>query len=203
MDQINELNQIKPELVELRYDLLGVWPEEINHKLLKDIRQVATCRPGMLSEQERQKLILQAIELGVDYVDLEIESPPELIEVVSAACRDKKCNFILSYHNFEETPDMKDLKSLLNQAFKKGADVAKIACMVHEPEDNARLLSLYAEPGRKIILGMGKQGKITRLSALNMGGEFTFASLSKDTATAPGQLTYKELKSFISYIERL
>ena len=68
------------------------------------------------------------------------------------------------------------------------ADLAKIACLVTRPSDNARLLGLL-DSGRAILVaGMGPLGAVTRLAAPLLGSPFTYASLSEDAAAAPGQV---------------
>ena len=46
--------------------------------------------------------------------------------------------------------------------YEKGADIAKIATRVNASEDIRNLMSLYDLPGKKVILGMGDLGRITR-----------------------------------------
>ncbi|MEX0987293.1 MAG: type I 3-dehydroquinate dehydratase [Bacteroidales bacterium] len=192
-EMIREINTLKPSLVEIRYDLMRQVPDEINEQLNDSILQVATCRPGIYTEQQRIAVLKRAIELGAVYVDIEVESKAETIREIAAYAREKQTHVIISYHNFDSTPTLEELKSILTSCYSAGGDVAKIACKVNSKNDSARLLSLYAEPGRKIVIGMGDAGKITRLAALELGAEFTFAAVSEAAATAPGQQTYSEL----------
>ncbi len=201
-EQIRDVNELNPTLVEVRYDLMHDEPSALKGLINKNIRQIATCRQGMYPEERRQEILLQAVELGAAYVDIEIESAPALIAVISELARKKACSLILSYHNFEFTPTSDELASILHSCYSSGADVAKIACMVNSKKDNARLLSLYGEEGRKVVLGMGDPGKITRLAALDLGAEFTFAALSAKDATAPGQLTYDQINSLFNQIHK-
>ena len=87
---------------------------------------------------------------------------------------------------------LSELERMMTKCFELGADIAKIACMVQSEEDNANLLALYSGNGRKVIIGMGNLGKITRLAALKLGAEFTFVSSDEEHSTAPGQMTYNE-----------
>jgi 3-dehydroquinate dehydratase type I len=65
-------------------------------------------------------------------------------------------------------------------------------------EDNLKVLTLipYAlEKKQKIVaLCMGEKGKMSRIFAPLMGAAWTYASLTRDRASAPGQLTAGELK---------
>jgi 3-dehydroquinate dehydratase-1 len=93
------------------------------------------------------------------------------------------------------------LESLLSDCYLAGADVAKIACRVYSPADAARLLSLYNISGRKVVLGMGKAGRITRVAATLLGAEFTYASSGGGEDTAEGQLSIDEMKDIIKKIQ--
>ncbi len=199
---INEVNLVKPSLVEVRYDLVRKPPEMVAEELNDTILQVATCRPGIIPDKERMVILKKAIDLGAVYVDVELDADPGFIEEIIKYAKQKRIHVIVSYHNYDATPGPEALKQLLHQCYSAGGDVAKIACQSNSPEDSARLLSLYAEQGRKIVIGMGEHGRITRLAASQLGAEFTFAALSLTDATAPGQLTYGEMKSLEKTLNR-
>jgi 3-dehydroquinate dehydratase I len=190
---IREVNSLQPSLVEIRYDMMRREPEEVKELLGDTILQVATCRPGHYRDSQRSDILIRAIAAGAVYVDVEIESSRDFIGEIARAAKTRRTHLIISYHNFNETPQREELLKILSGCYESGADIAKISCTVNSRSDAARLLSLYEEPGRKIVVGMGDSGKITRLAAIELGAEFTFAALSEDTATAPGQLTFLEL----------
>ena len=56
-------------------------------------------------------------------------------------------------------------------------------------------------PGKKVILGMGSRGRITRLLGPYLGAEFTFASTGRNEETAPGQLSVQELIEIYKVID--
>lgn len=197
---LNQVNELQPDLVELRYDLIGNIPSAVSGLVTSSVKQLATCRPGMITDQERLEILKAAIQLGASYVDVEIESSSAFINEIRALAHEKGCKLIISYHNYESTPDVPELKRILASCYTSGGDVAKIACQVNSKKDNAKLLSLYGEEGRKVILGMGPIGKITRVAALELGAEFTFAALSEMDITAPGQLPFRKMKEIIKQI---
>jgi 3-dehydroquinate dehydratase/shikimate dehydrogenase len=192
---LGEVNALHPSVVEIRYDLMRKDPELVAEMLSESIIQVATCRPGHYSDQQRMDILKRAIEAGAVYIDVEIESTKRFLNEISSFAKKRHTHLIVSYHNFKETPSRKELQKILVSCYDAGANVAKIACSVNSKNDAARLLSLYEEEGRKIVLGMGEIGKITRLAALELGAEFSFAALSEESVTAPGQLTFRELSS--------
>ena len=192
ISHIPELNRIRPELVELRYDLLKEEPAEIIAQIQPGIKTLSTCRPGFYSDEQRLAILLSAIELGTNYIDIEIESGPDFVKEISKSS-EGNYELIISYHNFELTPGIKPLHDHYHKAWEMGADIVKIATMVKDTDDLQALFSLYELVGKKIILGMGDLGKVTRIAAMKFGSEFTFASFSRENETAPGQLTYEEM----------
>ena len=107
----------------------------------------------------------------------------------------QKCGtrLIISYHNFEQAPGRNQLEAMLLRCYERGGAIAKIAVQVNHIQDVRNLLSLYDRPGKKVVIGMGDIGRITRVMGSYLGAEFTFASLDKKDETAPGQLSIKQL----------
>lgn len=181
------------QLLELRLDLIGEHPSKLFPLLPGDIKSILTCRPGVYSDSERVKLLQSGMKLGADYVDIEIETAAGDLELLLATAKEAGTRVIISYHDFKRTADREDLESLMIACYEKGGEIAKIATMVNSPADILNLLSLYDLPGKKLILGMGSKGRITRLIAPYLGSEFTFASTGKSKETAPGQLSVEQL----------
>ena len=182
-------------LVELRLDLMGRLPAGFYENLPAGLKYVATCRPESHSWQERIRMLTEAIEAGAAYVDLEEDSPDTFLQPLKDLAAGSGCEVIISHHDFNGTPGDRELEDLLDSCFEKGADVAKIATKVENREEALRLLSLYRLPGRKVILGMGDEGRITRVAAPLLGGEFTFAAPGRGGQTAPGQLDFEKLQT--------
>ena len=79
-----------------------------------------------------------------------------------------------------------------------GADVIKIVSFARSWEDNLSVLSLIplAKARKKEIVAfcMGEKGKLSRIFSPFLGAAWTYASLNKVKASAPGQMTVKEIK---------
>jgi 3-dehydroquinate dehydratase I len=179
---------------EIRLDfLMSVTPDDVKGLFSNHPRLIATCRPGSTTEEDRQKILLTAIQSGAAYVDVEIESPPRFTRPIIEKARACGCQIIVSYHNYDETPDIERLEATISACYAAGADLAKIACMVRLERDNARLLGLLDGDRPIVIIGMGPLGTITRIAAPLLGSPFTFASLSKGKETAEGQLDKETL----------
>jgi len=115
-----------------------------------------------------------------------------------------KNNFqlILSAHFFEGTPSFPSLKNRTQLMQNRGADIVKIAAMPQEEKDVLTIFRLSENFKRKeipyIAISMGSIGKISRVLTVLWKGEMMFASLSKNNASASGQMTVTELSSLLS-----
>lgn len=176
------------QFVEIRLDGMAIEKDDIAKLFSLPTRAIATCRPGTLSDEERLRLLKCAVEAGARYVDMELESEREYADQLIHAARQSNCGIIVSHHDYERTPSMADLRSIVDRCFDAGADVAKVACMTTNESDAARVLSLYDDNRSIVALGMGELGRITRLAALFLGAPFMYVSAAKDKETARGQI---------------
>jgi 3-dehydroquinate dehydratase-1 len=193
----------KVEMAEIRIDLAELSDKDIIKIFSSRKKLIATCRPGKYSQSERMYKLRLAIKSGATFVDIEFEAEPDFREAIIEFAHARQCDVIISYHNYEITPELDELETIMNKCFESGADIAKIATMVKVNRDNSKILSLYKAPGRLIAIGMGELGKISRIVAPFLGAEFTYASLSDENATAPGQINYKRLNKFILEIMKI
>jgi 3-dehydroquinate dehydratase-1 len=191
------------EMAEIRLDLTEFDDETIDVVFGQDLPLVATCRLGTMTEKMQYFKLRRAIEAGAAYVDIEIEASIEQKNALIEVAKENNCKVIISYHNFDETPGMKELFKIADDCYQQGADVAKLATMVNASSDNARLLSLYSIDKPMVALGMGQLGKVTRITATFLGAEFTFASEPGGVETAPGQIAYPEMEQILNTIDKL
>ncbi|MBI2549959.1 type I 3-dehydroquinate dehydratase [Candidatus Woesearchaeota archaeon] len=184
------------DIIELRIDYMREKPdlEQLIKQSQKPVivtnRHISEGGKFQGSEEERIAYLRQAIELGAAYVDIELNHFHRLV-------RNLQTMLIVSYHDFRGTPE--NLLQIYSQMVNKGANIAKIATMARNPEDCSRMLDLVAsisKAGGNIIgLCMGEEGKSTRILGPARGGYLTYAPLSIDGASAPGQLTVSELRA--------
>lgn len=191
----------KTDMAEIRLDLTLFNDEQIKQIFSLKKKLIATYRPNGKSNEERMSILKTAIEAGASYVDIEYEAPDAFRDELVKFAHQNNCDVIVSYHNFDFTPDCEDLEKIMWDCFRKGADVAKVVTMVKKNVDNSKLFSLYKNPGRLVAFGMGNLGKITRIVAPFLGAEFTFASMEEGLETAPGQIVHTSLRSLIRQIE--
>jgi 3-dehydroquinate dehydratase-1 len=193
----------KVEMAEIRIDLAEFNDDEIRKVFSRRKKLIATCRPGIIRDEERALMLKIAIESGSTYVDIEYEAPRDYKNEMIEYAHSHQCDVIISYHNYEKTPDLEELENIVRLCYQQGADLAKIATHVNVNRDNSKILSLYKAPGRLVAIGMGDLGRISRIVAPFLGAEFTYASLSDAEAIAPGQISYEKLNQFILEIQQI
>ena len=189
LSEIQELLQ-NLEMAEIRLDRCALEDEDINVLFNEsDVPLIATCR--MEEESQAADILERAIQAGAKYADLEMEAPAAVGRRIREACRSCGTVLIRSYHNYECTPPREVLQSILERARSFGGEVVKIVTTATCKADIDTVMSLYrqAAPGTLVAFCMGEIGRESRLEALKQGAPFTYACLSEEEATAPGQWT--------------
>jgi len=214
-----EIKKFGPDLIEWRVDCFEHSEERSKClQTLKELRNeigstplIFTCRSGLeggqstMSEAERLDLLSGASMSGdVDITDIEISSGAEFIAAVKKAGEQNRCKLILSYHNFDRTPDEEFIVDKLVQAEKMGGDIAKVAVM---PQTNGDVLTLLSATSRAraglvkipmITISMGAAGAISRLGGGVFGSDITFAT--GVDSTAPGQLPIGDVRKVLDIL---
>ena len=151
------------------------------------------------AEEFAETQLLKAIEAGAKYVDLEMEAPPMMGRKIRQACQEYGTMLIRSFHDFAGTPPDATLLSTLDKGRRFGGEVVKIVTTATSKADADRVLALYreAEPGTLVAFCMGPEGRESRLEALRLGAPFTYACLTPEEATAPGQWTVEEMNEAV------
>lgn len=152
------------------------------------------------SEEGRITLLEHAIHAGVDYIDIGIHTDPQLIAKLKETI--KECGgmtqLIISYHNFETTPEFTELKEIVRKAQELGADMVKVATYANDDTDNETIFELLDFIGQQSIKGIGvcmsEKGRRSRVEGCAHGSLWTYGALNDSCKTAPGQLTINELQ---------
>ncbi|MBQ3656386.1 MAG: type I 3-dehydroquinate dehydratase [Bacteroidales bacterium] len=183
------------KFAELRLDLVKPSIEEMEAFLKRrsDVKFIVTCRDGFVDQETKLEYLRRAAFAGAEYLDLELELGENFIYKFQKGLPSK---IIVSYHNYDKTPDYEDLYQIMRQCLKYSTDVAKIVCTVKNLNDAASLLALYSSAFGKytVAFGMGEKASFTRVVCLKCGAPFTYASPDDGSATAPGQLTVSKMK---------
>jgi 3-dehydroquinate dehydratase type I len=189
------------DLIELRADYLKrvtLTPLLENRQIPFIVTHRRKEEGGKYKGEERKRLsvLQEAIDLGADYIDVELATERSMLQ---GLIRNKRgTQVVLSFHDFRRTPSQKELRRLVDQMIRLGADVIKIAAFARSWEDNLTILSLipFAKAKKREIVAfcMGEKGRVSRLFSPFLGATWTYASLNKVKASAPGQLTVRELR---------
>jgi len=153
-------------------------------------------------ENTKKKIALlkEAIELGADFVDIELAEGRSAIKGLQSFCAKHggKTKIIISYHNVKETPALTELKEIFHQCAKAKPAIVKMVTFAKTAEDNLIALSLipYARKHSQEIISlcMGDKGRISRAIAPFLGNYLSFATLAREGQSAPGQFTVYEMK---------
>jgi len=147
-------------------------------------------------------VLVAAIKAGADFVDLEYDS--FLIYDVQKRFRqtlskNRKTGLILSAHNFKtKFPDIKKLYAEIKKTYPSA--IPKLVYTANHINDSFEAFDLlHSTKGNRIIFCMGKSGFISRVIAKKLDSLVTFASIDKNTTTAPGQLTVAQFKKLYRY----
>jgi len=190
------------DFIEVRLDSLKKHNELADIAHCSNIPLIATnrskeCKGKFLgSETERKKILLDAARNGFEYVDVEL-STPKLKDIIGELSG-MNVKSIVSFHDFNETPNSSQLNKILEKEVASGADVCKIITTAQLVEDNLTVLDFVSKASRSartVCFAMGELGKPSRLLSPVFGGFFTIASLESGRKTASGQLTIQEMKT--------
>jgi 3-dehydroquinate dehydratase/shikimate dehydrogenase len=152
---------------------------------------IVTCRPeweggGFAgSEEERRRLLVDALNLGADYVDVEWHAG-----FASELVRDFGSRVVLSMHDFHGVPG--DLEEIAEAMRATGAAVVKLAVRANRLSDCLRLLPVgrsFNGHQRAVLIAMGEAGLATRILAHRFGSAWTYAGEVRDI----GQVTPSRL----------
>ena len=91
-----------------------------------------------LSIKQRRKLLARFLPWA-SYVDVELRSARALRSLLEIARR-KNVRIIISFHDFNSTPDPRSLRAMVRRAKSYGADIFKVATRTDTPAQVARLL---------------------------------------------------------------
>jgi len=181
LDKVQEVSS----MVELRVDGMNLTKKDLL-LIRKKVKKEA-----ILTSRNKEN-ILMALDLGFDLIDIDLS----MISGLDLSEKMKK-KIILSFHDFEKTPEVNRLKLLVDQMKKFNTGIIKIATVVKSDRDIKNLFQILInkkENEKMIIIGIGKKGQITRIFGPLLGSFLTFAS-TKFGVSAPGQIDIEKMKN--------
>ncbi len=187
------LKNIHPDLIEFRADLKNSPLTTLKKikNFTKKLKIICTIRPKYegggyyLSENSRLKLFEKLIPF-CDIVDIELYS--KILEKVIVLAQKNRKKTIISYHNFNFTPENSELKKIISRASKFKPWAVKIATFIKKDKDFWRLFDFCKKYSKKYRLGiipMGQKGTPGRILFPFFGSKLAYGYISK--TVAPGQ----------------
>ena len=198
------------DIIEWRADFLpkeeilrvapAVFEKFVGRELIFTLRTRAEGGNIDLSDQEYVALIKEiAAHYHPDFIDFEYYSHRTVFEQMLDFP-----NLVLSYHNFEETPE--NFLEIMSELTSLSPAVVKMAVMPKTEQDVLDVMN-YTRGFKTLNTGqayatmsMGDLGILSRLAGRITGSCWTFASL--DEASAPGQVPLASLKKFLEVLEK-
>jgi 3-dehydroquinate dehydratase/shikimate dehydrogenase len=181
------------DLIELRLDCLHQLPEKLP-QLARPV--ILTFRPAEqgglrnLTHEERQRFWSSiAPQAEIIWWDIEGDLVHDLAPDWS--------HVIVSHHDFSGVPD--DLEQIYERLARTPAAVLKIAVQAGDILDCIRVFNLLdrarMEHRDLIAIAMGNAGVATRILGPSRGSFLTYGALDDQSATAPGQVNARKLRS--------
>lgn len=197
------------DILELRID--HVEPTEVDAALNQaaalhktaPLPFIITFRPAEqgggrpIAAADRVEFWLHKSQFGVpdsfaDFADVELE----LLETEHIRQQLSSKRLICSRHDFAGIPG--DLEDIYVRMAATNASVIKIAVQADDATDCIPVFNLMKRAQREgrdlIAIAMGQAGVMTRILGPSRGAFLTYGSLDDDSASAPGQVTARELR---------
>lgn len=153
---------------------------EIRGDLTPDIQSFESPLPLLISPRGEGDDFIKRFE--ANFTDLEIHETCNL--------QPATCNLIRSYHNYKETPSLKELSNIAKELMKDDPHIIKIATTINSYADLAVLEKLRGSlptDQKRIILGMGPKAHWNRMLS-PLRNEITYTYLDDGEQAAEGQV---------------
>ena len=214
MNEARDVSAMRPDIIEWRADFFGPLADaDVVRDLSRDLKAVIgktpllftrrTVREGGQPIAATESQVLAAYEAviasgTVDAIDCELSQPENDIARLRTLSRQHGVAKILSFHDFNGTPENATLLALVERAIALGGDAVKIAVMPQSMADVLRLLDVTRQIHERgaipvISMAMGEMGRMTRVAGGLFGSAMTFAA--GVNASAPGQMDIETLRA--------
>jgi len=190
------------DLLEIRLDALGQMEggmkalvktlPKLKIPLLITARDPKEGGIGSLSIARRRELLLAALPFA-SLLDVEVRNAAAMKDVLAAA-RQAGVGIVLSAHDFSKTPSLARLEAMKKRAATFKPTVFKFAGLAKTTGDLSVLLAFLTREKKLplAVMGMGRWGKLSRLTLGAAGSVLNYGFL--DEANATGQWPARLLK---------
>jgi len=187
---INLANKL--DMAELRLDLFTDLTKLDQYlPLLKNTPKLLTIRTkyegGNWQDSEDKRIELFAKYISqVDMLDIELSATGR--QDIYNLARNSNILVQFSHHDFNSTPNIDTLNSLLFESKQQGGDIFKIAATINSDDDMHTLVEFLQQnrQDKLVVIGMGVKGKLSRVFFPALGSLYTFTYVGD--STAPGQI---------------
>lgn len=190
LDEAKDAVALGADVIEARVDLAAEEPllfveslDELDKPLVVTVRPTWEGGAFKGSDGERALLFKKLMPMA-DYIDVELRA--KNVDEIVLLTKGSGALSIVSYHDFEKTPSVKEMLGILAQCREKG-DVAKLAVTPGSLGDVLALFEATLEARKPVCtIAMGDIGMHSRLVAPVYGSLFTYGYVRKPVA--PGQM---------------
>ncbi len=163
--------------------------KKLNYSIILTIRSKEEGGAD-ISDNIRLDMFEKLVDLS-DIVDIELNS--KINQQVIKLSKENGKYALVSYHDFEKTPDLNQIQDIIDKGKALEADIIKYAFKVNNKEDVGKILSITHKNREKylVAIGMGELGRITRVAGFFFGSVITYTYVGK--SFAPGQIELEEL----------
>ena len=222
LSQVKEAVKAKVDLIELRPDMwmkcsnisedeyiptIVTFVEEAYSKVadmpvLFTWRTIGEGGETPLCSDNYIKLLQAIVDQDlVQAIDVELFAYTEEMGSVMKQAHQQGIQTVMSYHNFQSTPDIETLHVYAERMVSVDAQVIKFALMPITNDDVLSVLQFTKELTERypqlprITMSMGQLGQMTRTCGHVFGNCLTFGTLGQ--ASAPGQVEVEVLKQLV------
>ena len=205
-----KIAQQKSDFIELRCDYLNTINKTIIEKIAEQVcvDTIFTCRntedggnfKGTF--QEQQEIIKYAMSLNkFTHFDIDFSQIDSWKSELSN--KTKSYKIILSHHDFKKCLSYKKCISMIDEMFKNGADIAKIACKINSTNNITTMLKVlekYKKENKKVIFAPMCNDKTIRVLARKYGSWTNFVCLNEKDNTANGQICIDDYAKIVDLL---
>lgn len=204
------------DIIEIRLDGLDTCPplSSLSETLGKygfRLDLLLTNRPrweggqSTQSEEDRIARLVEAAQVGIPYVDVELRAAAQVRDAVIEAAQTSSTQVIVSHHDFEQTRPAEELIAVVDEMIASGADLGKLVSTAQNSADVLKMFTaqLYAAEKDFPFSGfcMGEHGQISRFATRYLGGQMTYVAPDPRQATAPGQISVMRMHQLCTLFE--
>lgn len=216
--EAKKIASIPCDMIEWRADLFSEFMnKEATDAIIEKIHSFCPQKPLVLTlrtkyeggnadvtkEEAIEWILSHVANPFVDIIDVEYFTCESKLKKVMDSIHVNHKVAILSYHNFQGTPEMAEMLSIMMKMDQSGGDILKMAVMPKERKDVMSVLNMTMEMATKttkplVTMSMGKAGVLSRFLGEMTGSAITFAVGEK--ASAPGQISAGALEQILELL---